>query len=87
MKLTWRFLLLILSLLAAVGACVVAGTSALTRLDVALQHVVNEDMDRLLSITHARRVFRSMTRIWSGAPPRYPAWTRRAPASVTWRGA
>lgn len=60
MKLTWRFLLLILSLLAAVGACVVAGTSALTRLDVALQHVVNEDMDRLLSITHARRVFRSM---------------------------
>lgn len=60
MKLTWRFLLLILSLLAAVGACVVAGSRALTRLDVALQHVVNEDMDRLLSITHARRVFRSM---------------------------
>lgn len=60
MKLTLRFLLLVLSLLAAVGACVVAGSGALTRLDVALERVVNQDMERLLSITHARRVFRSM---------------------------
>lgn len=60
MKLSLRFLLLVLSLLAAIGACVFAGSSALGRLDVALQRVVNEDMERLLSITHARRVFRSM---------------------------
>jgi HPt (histidine-containing phosphotransfer) domain-containing protein/PAS domain-containing protein len=60
MKLTLRFLLLVLSLLAAVGACVISGTRALTQLDTALQGVVNEDVDRLLAITHARRVFRSM---------------------------
>jgi len=60
MKLSLRFLLLVLSLLVAVGACVVSGSRALTRLDAALQRVVHEDMERLLSITHARRVFRSM---------------------------
>ncbi|MFZ5895343.1 MAG: ATP-binding protein [Myxococcota bacterium] len=60
MKLTLRFLLLVLSLLAAVGACVVSGSRALNRLDAALQQVVKQDMERLLSITHARRVFRSM---------------------------
>jgi HPt (histidine-containing phosphotransfer) domain-containing protein len=60
MKLTLRFLILVLSLLAAVGACVAAGTRALGQLDQALQRVVHEDMERLLSITHARRVFRSM---------------------------
>ncbi|MGC4093592.1 MAG: ATP-binding protein [Polyangiaceae bacterium] len=60
MKLTLRFLVLVLSLLVAVGASVASGWSALSHLDAALQRVVNEDMDRLLSITHSRRVFRSM---------------------------
>jgi hypothetical protein len=60
MRLTFRFLLLVVSLLVAVGACVISGTRALSQLDAALQGVVNEDVDRLLSITHARRSFRSM---------------------------
>jgi two-component system chemotaxis sensor kinase CheA len=60
MKLTFRFLLLVVSLLAAVGVCVLTGSRALGQLDVALQRVVDDDVERLLAITHARRVFRSM---------------------------
>lgn len=60
MKLTQRFAFLIIALVAAVAASTVAGLTALTRLDGALTHVVDNDMERLLAITHARRLFRSM---------------------------
>jgi HPt (histidine-containing phosphotransfer) domain-containing protein len=61
MKLTFRFLVLIIALLAAVGASAVAGSRAVSSLGTALDGVVNRDMRRLLAITHARRAFRSMT--------------------------
>jgi HPt (histidine-containing phosphotransfer) domain-containing protein len=61
MKLTFRFLLLIGALLLAVGASTLAGWQAISSLDAALARAVDNDMQRLLAITHARRVFRSMT--------------------------
>lgn len=60
MKLTLRFVVLIAGLLAAIAATTESGLSATTQLDTALTRVVENDMERLLSITHARRVFRSM---------------------------
>jgi signal transduction histidine kinase len=60
MKLTLRFVLLVAALLLAVAASATAGSKALTRLDAALDDVVKTDMERLLAITHARRLFRSM---------------------------
>jgi two-component system chemotaxis sensor kinase CheA len=60
MKLTLRFVILIAGLLAAVAASTESGLSATTRLDRVLSLVVDSDMERLLSITHARRVFRSL---------------------------
>lgn len=61
MKLTLRFLLLVLALLAAVGTSAFAGSRAVSSLGTAMDGVVNRDMRRLLAITHARRAFRSMT--------------------------
>ena len=60
MKLTLRFVVLVLALLAAAGASAVAGWRALERSDRALQRVADIDMERLLAITHTRRLFRSM---------------------------
>jgi len=61
MKLTFRFLLLVVALLAAVGTSALAGSRAVSSLGTAMDGVVNRDMRRLLAITHARRAFRSMT--------------------------
>jgi len=60
MKLTLRFVLLVGALVAAVGVSAYAGSTALTRLDDALTRIVSVDVERLLAITHARRLFRSM---------------------------
>ena len=60
MGLTWRFVVLIAALMAAVAATTVAGLSAMERLDGALNRVVDSDTPRLLAITHVRRLFRSM---------------------------
>lgn len=60
MKLTSRFLMLVSALLLAVGASTFSGWRALTSLDSALSQIVEVDVQRLLSITHARRAFRSM---------------------------
>ena len=60
MKLTLRFVLLVLVLLVGLAASATAGSRALTQLDVALDGVVKGDMERLLAITHARRLFRSL---------------------------
>lgn len=60
MKLTSRFLILVSALLLAVGASAFSGWRALTSLDAALSTIVEIDVQRLLSITHARRAFRSM---------------------------
>lgn len=60
MKLTWRFILLITALLASVAASATFGVRALNHLDRALDGVVKGDMERLLAITHTRRLFRSM---------------------------
>ena len=60
MQLTLRFVVLIVALLAAVAASAYSGMSALARLDEALDRIVEDDMERLLAITHARRLFRSM---------------------------
>jgi two-component system chemotaxis sensor kinase CheA len=60
MKLTARFLILVSALLLAVGATAFSGWRALRSLDSALSHIVDDDVQRLLSITHARRAFRSM---------------------------
>ncbi|HEX2674213.1 MAG TPA: hypothetical protein VHM25_25225, partial [Polyangiaceae bacterium] len=61
MKLTLRFVLLMLVLLLSFGVGAASGLQALARLDDALNGVVKGDMERLLAITHARRLFRSMT--------------------------
>lgn len=60
MKLTWRFLFLIAALLGSVAATATFGLRGLGRLDAALDGVVKGDMERLLAITHTRRLFRSM---------------------------
>jgi two-component system chemotaxis sensor kinase CheA len=60
MKLTLRFVLLVALLLMGVGASTVAGLRALTQLDDSLDDLVTSDVERLLSITHSRRLFRSM---------------------------
>lgn len=60
MKLTLRFLLLVAALLLGVAASAASGFYALGRLDRALDAVVKSDMERLLAITHSRRLFRSM---------------------------
>lgn len=60
MKLTWRFVLLITSLLLSVAVSATFGLHALDRLDRALDSVVKTDMERLLAITHTRRLFRSL---------------------------
>jgi signal transduction histidine kinase len=59
-KLTLRFLLLVAALLVGVAASAASGYYALARLDSALDAVVKTDMERLLAITHSRRLFRSM---------------------------
>ena len=61
MNLTLRFVILIGGLLAAVAASTEAGLHAAGELDRALTRVVDDDMQRLLAITHARRGFRSLT--------------------------
>jgi two-component system chemotaxis sensor kinase CheA len=60
MKLTLRFVLLVGALVAAVGVSAHAGSTALTQLDEALTKIVSVDVERLLAITHSRRLFRSM---------------------------
>lgn len=60
MKLTWRFIFLIAALLGSVAVTATFGLHALTRLDGALDGVVKGDMERLLAITHTRRLFRSL---------------------------
>ena len=55
-----RFVVLIAALLAAVAASATTGLMALHRLDTALTGIVENDMERLLAITHTRRLFRSM---------------------------
>jgi signal transduction histidine kinase len=60
MKLTLRFAVLVVALVAAVAASADAGLTALRRLDGALTRIVENDMERLLAITHTRRLFRSM---------------------------
>jgi two-component system, chemotaxis family, sensor kinase CheA len=60
MKLTLRFVLLIAALLLSVAATATAGWRALGRLEGALDGVVKVDVERLLAITHTRRLFRSM---------------------------
>lgn|GEM_PF-1109886 len=60
MKLTFRFVLLVVVLLLSVGASVGAGWQALSRLDAAMHRVVEQDMERVFAITHTRRLFRSM---------------------------
>lgn len=60
MKLTWRFILLIAALLLSVAVTATFGLRALGRLDGALDGVVKGDMQRLLAITHTRRLFRSL---------------------------
>lgn len=61
MRLTLRFYILVGALLAAVAASAASGYRALNSLDTALTRVVDSDMQRMLAITHARRLFRSMT--------------------------
>src|SRR5262245_25330524 len=61
MRLTLRFYILVGALLAAVAASAASGYRALNMLDAALTRVVDSDMQRMLAITHARRLFRSMT--------------------------
>lgn len=60
MKLTVRFLILVLALLLAVGVSGQQGIGALNRLGGALERVVDADMERVFAITHVRRLFRSM---------------------------
>jgi HPt (histidine-containing phosphotransfer) domain-containing protein/PAS domain-containing protein len=60
MQLTWRFVVLIAALLGAVAATTLAGLASMENLDGALKGVVDNDMPRLLAITHSRRLFRSM---------------------------
>lgn len=60
MKLTLRFVVLVVALVAAVGTSAYAGHTALARLDSALMTIVEVDFERLLAITHTRRLFRSM---------------------------
>jgi signal transduction histidine kinase len=60
MKLSLRFIVLVAALVAAVAASAIAGSSALTRLDAALTRIVENDVERLLAITHTRRLFRSL---------------------------
>jgi signal transduction histidine kinase len=60
MKLTLRFVVLIAALLLSVAASAGAGWHALRHLDAALDGVVKGDMERLLAITHTRRLFRSL---------------------------
>ncbi len=60
MRLSLRFVFLVAALLLSVGASAISGWHALNRLDAALDAVVRTDMERLLAITHARRLFRSM---------------------------
>ncbi len=60
MKLSLRFVLLVLALLVGVAASATSGWRALTSLDLALDGVVKGDMGRLLAITHTRRLFRSL---------------------------
>ena len=60
MKLIGRFVLLIAALLASVAITATFGLRALGRLDGALNGVVKGDVERLLAITHTRRLFRSL---------------------------
>ena len=60
MKLTLRFALLVLALLLGVAASAASGYLALERLDGVLNAIVKNDVERLLAITHTRRLFRSM---------------------------
>jgi two-component system chemotaxis sensor kinase CheA len=60
MKLSLRFLVLVVALLVAVGAIERQGVVALDRLGAALERVVDSDMERVFAITHVRRLFRSM---------------------------
>jgi hypothetical protein len=60
MKLTMRFVVLVAALLAAVAVSATTGLMALHRLDRALTGIVENDMERLLAITHTRRLFRAM---------------------------
>lgn len=61
MKLSIRFVLLTAALLLSVAASASAGWQALGHLDRALDGVVHRDMERLLAITHSRRLFRSLS--------------------------
>jgi two-component system chemotaxis sensor kinase CheA len=60
MKLTARFAALIAVLVVAIGASCFAGLRSLAHLDVSLERVVQQDMQRLLVVTNVRRLFRSM---------------------------
>jgi signal transduction histidine kinase len=61
MKLTRRFVVLVVTLLAAVAVSASAGLHALGGLDSALSGIVSNDMERVFAITHARRLLRSLS--------------------------
>lgn len=60
MKLTARFVVLVLALLGAIAVTTWSGFWGLSHLDRELHSVVDGDMQRLLHVTHVRRLFRSM---------------------------
>ncbi len=60
MKLHFRFGLLVLALVLAVGAICFAGNRAVTGMGASVHRVVHTDMTRVLLVTSVRRLFRSM---------------------------
>jgi hypothetical protein len=55
--LRWPFLILVLVLLAAVGVSVVAGLKGIAGMEITLKHMVAKEAQRLLHVTHIRRLF------------------------------
>lgn len=53
------FVVLVIVLLTAMGISVVAGLNGISRLDVTLNFMVVKDAQRLIAITHIRRLFRT----------------------------
>jgi two-component system chemotaxis sensor kinase CheA len=60
MRLTTRFSVLVLGLLALIALVAVAGVRGLKSFDHELRTAVHGDAQRLLHVTHTRRLFRSM---------------------------
>lgn len=61
MALSWRFLLLMGALLSAVATSATAGYRALNGVGSAFADVIQTDFQRLLALTHARRVLQTMS--------------------------